>query len=220
MNQIDYIDELMLSVITEERVNSKLTRVVVIISCFVVLLLIESYTAALSSYLTLQQLRPSINDVNELIKMKEKVGYQEGSFVFRILKSWGFDESKLIAYKSAKIAATCYQKEVKMVVFPKGSDLATDISRQILSLIETERLKQIEKKWFGRLQKDCSADNSTSNNDSNRLDLDSFWVLFLFAAIASFLALMIHAAKSVCCEKRREENNRSGNNGRKRQEED
>ncbi|KAF2322531.1 hypothetical protein GH714_017574 [Hevea brasiliensis] len=97
----------------EERVNSKLTRVEVIISCFVVLLLIQSYTAALSSYLTLQQLRPSINDVNELIKMKEKVGYQEGSFVFRILKSWGFDESKLIAYKSAKDCSNLLSKGSK-----------------------------------------------------------------------------------------------------------
>ncbi|CAK7354082.1 unnamed protein product [Dovyalis caffra] len=60
----------------------------------------RSYTASLTSLLTVQQLQPAVNDVNFLIKKGEFVGYQEGSFVQGILLGLGFDKSKLIVYNS------------------------------------------------------------------------------------------------------------------------
>lgn len=83
-----------------ERVVSNLTRFVVIIWCFVVLILTQSYTASLTSLLTVQQLQPTVTDVNQLLKNREKVGYQEGSFVEGLLKQLGFEESQLKVYKS------------------------------------------------------------------------------------------------------------------------
>ncbi|XP_073262470.1 glutamate receptor 2.8-like [Populus alba] len=82
-----------------ETVVSNLSRAVVIIWCFVVLILTQSYAASLASLLTVQQLRPTVTDVHELIKKGEYVGYREGSFVKGILlDQLGFDESKLIVY--------------------------------------------------------------------------------------------------------------------------
>ncbi|KAJ6361215.1 hypothetical protein OIU78_001788 [Salix suchowensis] len=61
-----------------------------------------SYTASLASLLTVEQLQPTVTDVHELITKEEYVGYQEGSFVLRLLLDLGFKESKLMAYNSAE----------------------------------------------------------------------------------------------------------------------
>nr|DAD45631.1 TPA_asm: hypothetical protein HUJ06_003861 [Nelumbo nucifera] len=83
-----------------ERVASNLARFVVIIWVFVVLILSSSYTASLTSMLTVQKLQPTITDIKELQNKGECVGYQEGSFVVGLLKMMNFDESKLKEYKS------------------------------------------------------------------------------------------------------------------------
>ncbi|KAJ4841960.1 hypothetical protein Tsubulata_047655 [Turnera subulata] len=84
----------------KEKVVSNLGRTVVIIWFFVVLILTQSYTASLTSRLTVQNLQPTVTDVKELIKNGKAVGYQPGSFVYGILKNLGFDDSKLIPYRS------------------------------------------------------------------------------------------------------------------------
>ncbi|KAK4277276.1 hypothetical protein QN277_015294 [Acacia crassicarpa] len=86
--------------INGEKVVSNCARFVVITWVFVVLILIQSYTASLTSLLTVQKLRPSVTDVNELIKNKLNVGYNNGSFVYGILKEMGFQDSQLIPYDS------------------------------------------------------------------------------------------------------------------------
>ena len=81
---------------------SNLARFVVIIWIFVVLILTQSYTASLTSLLTVQQLQPTVTDINQLIKNGEYVGYKEGSFVLEILQEMKFDKTKLKAYDSAE----------------------------------------------------------------------------------------------------------------------
>ena len=58
-----------------EKVVSNSARFVVIIWCFVVLILTQSYTASLTSMLTVQQLRPAFTDVNELFEKKAAIGF-------------------------------------------------------------------------------------------------------------------------------------------------
>ncbi|GAV77833.1 Lig_chan domain-containing protein/SBP_bac_3 domain-containing protein/ANF_receptor domain-containing protein [Cephalotus follicularis] len=83
-----------------EKVVSSLARFVVIVFFFVVLIITQSYTASLTSLLTVQQLQPTVTDIQDLIKNGDYVGYQEGSFMLGILKGWGFQESKLVSYES------------------------------------------------------------------------------------------------------------------------
>ncbi|KAF3664566.1 putative U-box domain-containing protein 51-like [Capsicum annuum] len=83
-----------------ERITSNFTRFVLIVWVFVVLVLTSSYTASLTSMLTVQQLQPTITDLNDLIKNGEYVGYQEGSFVKNMLKRMNFDSSKLRNYST------------------------------------------------------------------------------------------------------------------------
>ncbi|KAF8021689.1 hypothetical protein BT93_G1977 [Corymbia citriodora subsp. variegata] len=79
----------------KEKVTSNLSRFLLIIWIFAVLVLSSSYTASLTSLLTVQQLQPTVTDINTLIRNEEYIGYQEGSFVLDFLKSLGADESKL-----------------------------------------------------------------------------------------------------------------------------
>lgn len=79
---------------------SNWARFVVIIWCFVVLILTQSYTASLTSLLTVQQLQPTITDVNQLIRNRENVGFQKGSFVEGILSGMGFKKSQFKIYGS------------------------------------------------------------------------------------------------------------------------
>nr|TKR75329.1 hypothetical protein D5086_0000286530 [Populus alba] len=95
------------------RVVSNLSRAVILIWCFVVLILTQSYTSRLASYLTVKQLQPTVTDVRELIKKGEYVGYQKGSFVLGLLLDLGFDRSKLMVYSSAE--------ECHHLFFSKGS---------------------------------------------------------------------------------------------------
>ncbi|KAJ7958448.1 Glutamate receptor [Quillaja saponaria] len=82
------------------RVHSNLARFVVIIWVFVVLILTQSYTASLTSFLTVQQLRPTFSNVDDLLRNGAVVGYQRGSFTREILRQIGFADFQLKAYDS------------------------------------------------------------------------------------------------------------------------
>ena len=67
-----------------------------IVWVFVVLVLTSSYTANLTSMLTVQQLQPA----NDLINNGGYVGYLKGSFVEYFLMRMQFDRSKLRSYST------------------------------------------------------------------------------------------------------------------------
>ncbi|KAF5189174.1 Glutamate receptor 2.2 [Thalictrum thalictroides] len=82
----------------KERVISNLARFVVIIWIFVVLILTSSYTASLTSMLTIQRQQPTVTDIKALIRNGDFIGYQQDSFVFDLIQSMGIHPSKLIGY--------------------------------------------------------------------------------------------------------------------------
>lgn len=63
-----------------------------------------------------------------------------------------------------------------------------DLSTAILQLSETGDLQRIHDKWMTRST--CSLDNAEINSD--RLQLKSFWGLFLICGMACFIALLIY----------------------------
>lgn len=89
-----------LYVFVEEKLESNLSRFLVIIWVFVVLILTSSYTASLTSMLTVQQLKPTITDVNQLLRRGDYIGYQDGTFAVALLKRLNFDPSKMRNYST------------------------------------------------------------------------------------------------------------------------
>ena len=69
-----------------ERVYSNLTRAVVVVWLFVVLILTSSYTASLSSMLTVQRLQP-VRDIEWLRSTNAKIGCDNDSFVMNYLQN-------------------------------------------------------------------------------------------------------------------------------------
>ncbi|KAA8537389.1 hypothetical protein F0562_026924 [Nyssa sinensis] len=72
--------------------------------------------------------------------------------------------------------------------FPRDSPLAVDMSTAILALSENGDLQRIHDKWLTRST--CSLD--TTEIESDRLHLKSFWGLFLICGVACFVALFIY----------------------------
>ncbi|XP_031255207.1 glutamate receptor 2.8-like [Pistacia vera] len=86
-----------------ERLKNNLSKFVLIIWIFVVLILTQSYTASLTSMLTVQRLRPSFDDVKEIRARGYLVGYPKDSFVKDFLiNQLNLNESNLKGYEYPK----------------------------------------------------------------------------------------------------------------------
>ncbi|XP_022884646.1 glutamate receptor 3.6 [Olea europaea var. sylvestris] len=83
-----------------EKTVSTLGRLLVILWLFVVLIITSSYTASLTSILTVQQLSSPIKGIGNLINSKDPIGYQQGSFARDYLVAeLGIHESRLVPLK-------------------------------------------------------------------------------------------------------------------------
>ncbi|KAK3024080.1 hypothetical protein RJ639_044182 [Escallonia herrerae] len=69
-----------------EKVVSNLARFTVIIWFFVVLILTQSYTASLTSMLTIRQLEPTFTSVQDLMMKGKTIGYPKDSFILQLLE--------------------------------------------------------------------------------------------------------------------------------------
>ncbi|XP_010322804.1 glutamate receptor 2.8 [Solanum lycopersicum] len=203
-----------------ERVTSNLTRFVLIVWVFVVLVLTSSYTASLSSMLTVQQLQPA----NDLINNGGYVGYLKGSFVEYFLMRMQFDRSKLRSYstleeyndallrgsKNGGVSAIIdelpnltlflnkYCRKYIMVgqtYKTDGFGLAFSEASPLVPDVSRAVLKMKEGGQFAKrgIQKYSSneTDCSQSNGTSDSLTLDSFRGLFLIAGVSAGTALLI-----------------------------
>ncbi|KAK6121239.1 hypothetical protein DH2020_045013 [Rehmannia glutinosa] len=203
-----------------ENTTSTLGRMVLIIWLFVVLIITSSYTASLTSILTVQQLAPSIRGIDSLITSNDRIGFQVGSFAenylsneLNIAKSrlvpLGSPEEYADALERGRVAAVVderpyvdlflsdycmfqvvgreFTKSGWGFALPRDSPLATDMSTAIIALSENGELQKIHNKWLN-----TRACGQPSSEDSDQLQLKSFWGLFLLCGIACFFALLIY----------------------------
>ncbi|WJX42369.1 hypothetical protein P8452_29613 [Trifolium repens] len=209
-----------------ENTMSTLGRGVILIWLFVVLIINSSYTASLTSILTVQQLSSSITGIDSLKASDEPIGFQVGSFAERYLtEDLGISKSRLVPLGSPEeyakslqlgpnnkggvaaiiderpyveifLSTQCTYRIVGQeftrsgwgFAFPRDSPLAVDLSTAILQLSESGDLQRIHDKWMTRST--CSLDNTEIESD--RLQLKSFWGLFIICGMACFIALVIH----------------------------
>lgn len=93
---------------------SSLGRLVLIIWLFVVLIINSSYTASLTSILTVQKLSSHIKGIESLKNSDEPIGYQVGSFAEHYLtEELRISKSRLIALGSPEEYAIALQKGPK-----------------------------------------------------------------------------------------------------------
>ncbi|KAG8489533.1 hypothetical protein CXB51_017550 [Gossypium anomalum] len=202
----------------KEKLLSNLSKFVVIIWVFVVLIITSSYTATLASMLTVQQI--------ELNSKQDYVGYHYGFLLSRAVSNLNFKNPRLKPYISPeeyadalgrgsnnggvstivdeipylKVFLAKYPSDYTIIksmtttggfgfVFPKGSPLVQDISSAIMRLREEEELQLMENKSFHSTES-IFTDQDTRSNPS-RLNLHSFGGLFLVTGISSTSALLL-----------------------------
>ncbi|KAB1221982.1 Glutamate receptor 2.5 [Morella rubra] len=159
-----------------EKVYSNFTRVVVIVWLFVVLILSSSYTASLSSMLTLQRLERGI-DIESLKSSNSPVGCDGDSFKVFINKYC----------KGFTASAPPYRFGGFGFAFQRGSPIARDFSKAILRLLEDGKMKPLEDQWLTP-SNEC-ADETSGNAQS--LSLQSFWGLYLISGVISAICFLL-----------------------------
>ncbi|KAG6549143.1 hypothetical protein Mapa_009369 [Marchantia paleacea] len=93
-----------------EKIKSTLGRAVLIIWLFVVLIVTSSYTASLTSILTVQQLFPTIQGIAGLVTSNVAIGYQAGSFVAEYLQQLNVPKERLVPLGTMSEYADALQK--------------------------------------------------------------------------------------------------------------
>lgn len=85
----------------EENTVSTLGRMVMVVWLFLLLVITSSYTASLTSILTVQQLSSPITGIESLITSSSFIGYQVGSFAYSYLRdNLNISPSRLISLRS------------------------------------------------------------------------------------------------------------------------
>lgn len=102
-----------------ENTVSSLGRVVLIVWLFVVLIINSSYTASLTSILTVQQLTSQIEGIDSLISSTEPIGVQDGSFAWNYL----VDELKIAESRLVKLK-NMEEYSIALARGPKGGGVA------------------------------------------------------------------------------------------------
>nr|CAB3467317.1 unnamed protein product [Digitaria exilis] len=174
-----------------------------------VLVVVQSYTANLSSMLTTNRLRPLVTDLDQLLRNGDHVGYQ-GEYADALRKgsknggvSAILDE---VPYLTYFLSNPQYKMEFQMVnrmyktlgfgfVFPLHSPLVHDLSIAILNLTGEHEGPQIEERWLSSA--------ATSVGDSpisgfTALTLRSFSGLFIVTGCISALMLLISISRLLC----------------------
>ncbi|WVZ82199.1 hypothetical protein U9M48_029487 [Paspalum notatum var. saurae] len=97
----------------DQIIRSPLSKIVVVVWCFAVLVVVQSYTANLSSMLTAKRLRPLVTDLNQLLHNGDHVGYQGGGFTCSFLIKQGFPLNRIKAYSDQAEYAEALRKGSK-----------------------------------------------------------------------------------------------------------
>ncbi|XP_057816694.2 glutamate receptor 3.2 isoform X1 [Cryptomeria japonica] len=85
-----------------EKIMTSLGKVILMVWLFVVLILNSSYTASLASYVTVQQLSPTIRDTESLRASNTSIGHMDGSFVENyLIDELRIDKNRLRAFTKA-----------------------------------------------------------------------------------------------------------------------
>ncbi|KAL3825956.1 hypothetical protein ACJIZ3_021985 [Penstemon smallii] len=198
---IFYFAFMSLAFAQRERIVSNLARFVVVVWMFVVLILTSTYTAYLSTRLTVQNLKPHVSHPN----IGDKVGCRNVSFLFDYLQKLGYE--KITTYNNAaEVNEALVKREISAFfsvkpytdlflsyypnkyketdqtypsvgfayAFGKGSPLVADVSRAVIKLTDNSRLFEIKQKWIKEV------DNEQKSKDSFELaaSLEDFKALY------------------------------------------
>lgn len=221
------------AVLPEKMVVAKnCSRFVLMVWLLLAFVLMQSYTANLTSILTLDRIQPSFLSVDDLREGDHYVGYPANSFIADILVDrLKFNPLKLKQYNNVSeyhdalkkgrkgkgkgkgvsaifhevpylevflkkyrsnyiMAGPTYRTDGFGFAFPLNSNLTSHFSRAILNLIESDKMNEIEEKYFGKNELE-QIHHEQLSTASPSLTFHSFGGLFLITVVSTLLALLV-----------------------------
>lgn len=205
-----------------ENTVSTLGRMVLVIWLFVVLIIQSSYTASLTSFLTVQQLTSSIKGIDSLTTSTAPIGFQVGSYAENYLneelniprsrlKPLNSPEEYADALKKGRVAAVvdeqpyanlflsnyCQFAVAGQEFTKSGWGFAFKRDSPLALDMSTAILQLSENGSLQNitefwLKKKKACQSQIAVNDSEQLKLNNFIGLFLICGVACILALIIY----------------------------
>ncbi|KAJ9690585.1 hypothetical protein PVL29_012969 [Vitis rotundifolia] len=201
-----------------ETIRSNITRVVIVVWLFVVFVLTSSYTASLSSMLTVQRLEPNVTDIEWLKATRSVVGCNGAAFMREFLENvFNFDGAHIKnisnqnqyhgEFQSGNISAAVLglpHAKIFTSLFCKNYTAGQPLNRfgglgfafQKGSPLATDVSEAIltisEKRILKELEDKWfprSAECSATENDE--LSLQNFWALYLLCGATSTLCFIL-----------------------------
>ncbi|KAJ9565021.1 hypothetical protein OSB04_000987 [Centaurea solstitialis] len=189
-----------------EKLQSNLSRFVVSVWMFVVLVLTSSYIATLSSLLTVEQIKlPSKGFIfSNLTSWKQLYTLEDYADALSLGSKKGGVDAIVDEIPYLKEFLTRYPSGYSMTLtdtitngfgfaFPQGSPLAPEISRQITRLREDGTLRMLEDKWFTYQESGKYLKDSVPKI----LNLQGLRGLFLISGVSMAAALFIFMLRKV-----------------------
>ncbi|CAA6658251.1 unnamed protein product [Spirodela intermedia] len=202
-------------------------RVVMMIWFFLLMVITSSYTASLTSFLTVQQLSSPITGIDSLIASNQPIGYQMGSFSYSYLTSnLNVHRSRLVSLGSQEAY------EAALDLGPKNGGVAAIVDelpyvehflarttgygivgssftkggwgfRESSGIDMSTAILQLSES--GELQRihdkwlcvEGCPSHRGDDPNPNHLHLNSFWGLFLVCGMITLSALLIFAIKTI-----------------------
>ncbi|KAL5562322.1 hypothetical protein UlMin_032069 [Ulmus minor] len=216
------------TIFTSHRENtvSTLGRMVLIIWLFVVMIINASYTASLTSILTVRQLSSPITGIDTLIASNEPIGFQVGSFAENYLRQeLNIPQSRLRALGSPEEYAKALENGIVLAVVDERPYIDLFLSEHCMFTIRGQEFTKSG--WGFAFPRDSplAVDMSTAiltlseNGDlqrihdkwmskeacasqslveqSDQLQFESFWGLYFIFGIVCFIALVIYFCKLI-----------------------
>ncbi|KAF0911360.1 hypothetical protein E2562_008246 [Oryza meyeriana var. granulata] len=214
-----------------ERIVNNLSRIVLVIWLFVVLILQQSYTASLCSILTVEQLQPTVTNLDEVIRRGGNVGYLNDSFMPGLLERLKINKSKLIAldspdeynealstgrvdvvvdeipYLKVFLSKYCHNYTMVGPTYKfDGFGFAFPRGSPLTAEISRGILNFTSSNRMAQLEKELFSNRTCPDKDdsqtSSSLTLRSFLGLFIITGASSLLALILHVAITLYCHRR------------------
>ncbi|KAK1382202.1 Glutamate receptor [Heracleum sosnowskyi] len=222
-----------------EKVYSNFTKMVVVVWLFVVLVLTSSYTASLSSMLTVQRLEPKVKDIETINKTNAVVGCDGDSFVKDYLTNvLGLKHIKTIRnqtdypseFEKGNIAAAFLELPYQKVFMQEycnqyttvgptyrfgGLGFAFQKGSPIARDVSEAILIISENGVLKGLERKWfpSSKNCSASTNTDSLTIESFWGIYLISGVTSTVCLLIFIAKVLVLRVNKDQNQRNQESG-------
>ncbi|CAN6690969.1 unnamed protein product [Malus baccata var. baccata] len=205
-----------------DKLHSNFSRMTMVVWLFMALIITQTYTANLASMLTVQQLEPTVADVDALLRTNARVGYCKGSFVSAYLTEvlrfphnnimqFNTTEEYDLALRSKVIAAAFLEAPFAKIFLAKyckafmpvgptfkvgGFGFVFPKGSMLLPSVTEAMLKVTERGDLRTLENNMLASlkclDAETDGANPSLSPNSFWVLFVLTGGTSTIALVVY----------------------------